>query len=1157
MTTDSKRSLFFPSAGQIRRWVNVHGCAASRSIADIAKSSEGLIVLVANNSENARRYEAELAFFAPHLRVHTFPDYETLPYDRFSPPLALISERLMTLYRMPELQHGVLIVPVRTMMQRLVPTDYVRARSFLLKVGDRFILSGQSAQLLERGYRRVDTVYEQGEFSIRGSIIDIFPMGIGRPLRIDTFDDEVDSMRFFTVDTQLSAGKTESVSILPAHEFPLDDAGVRQFRHGWHTHFDEDVRYCPDYQDVSNGLAPDGIECFLPLFFDKTATFVDYLTDHTRVVFDDAVREHSESFWTEIERRFESFGFDPRRPLLAPSRLYLHPDEVNALCNKYSKIQIVTDDSSHRHADRIESSSLPNLIVNRRSQQPLKRLQDHLALADHRTLFVAETNGRREFLSDFLEKAGITARHVDSFQAYLHSQSQLGIAVAPLDRNCAFSDLDLICENDLFDTHSAAVTIRARKTAIDPSLVIRNLFEIDIGTPVVHIDHGVGIYRGLTTLAIEHIENEFVTLEYAKGDLLRIPVTSLHLITRYVGMDEEQLRVDQLGSDRWRKVRARAERKVHDVAAELLSMFARRELNESFAYETTTYDFERFCAQCEFQLTDDQSGAVDAIISDLNASRAMDRMVCGDVGFGKTEVAMRAAFHVASQAKQVFVLVPTTVLARQHLETFVDRFADWPIEIDFLTRHRTGKERDDILARICSGKLDIVIGTHQLLNPAIEPADLGLLVVDEEHRFGVRDKERLRQIKANVDLLTLTATPIPRTLNMTLEGLRDLSLIETAPAARLAIRTFVSTHDWAQVQDAIDRELNRGGQVYYLHNRIDSISSVADKIRVLVPEARVLVAHGGMPKLLIERAMSEFYQRRGNVLVCTTIIESGIDVPNANTIVIERADKLGLAQLHQIRGRVGRSHHQAYAYLTTAPELALTTKAKRRLEAIAQADELGAGFKLAMEDMQIRGAGELLGQEQSGEITDVGYDFYIRMLEETIAAMKSNRVPDLDKPFELGHDVDLKLATMIPQDYLPDITARLILYKRIANAMTKLEVDHLMAECVDRFGALPEAMQNLFRVTKIKLDAVSRGVGTVRLSRTAGSIEFIDPELFDIAKLLNRVQALNPREKYELVNSGKSLRIRHTYHEGDQRMTYIEEFLQAISLDQRQSAKVA
>lgn len=1147
----------FPSTGQVRHWVDANGCAASRAIAQVSKHANELIVLVTNNSENAHRYAAELEFFAPELTVHTFPDYETLPYDTFSPPLALISERLMTLYQLPNLTKGVLITPVRTMMQRMVPTNYVQAGSFVLKLGDRFNLEEQSARFLESGYRRVDTVYEAGEFVVRGSLIDVFPMGLTQPIRIDTFDDQVDSLRYFDINTQLTTERIENVSILPAHEFRLDAEGIKQFRHAWHAHFDEDVRLCSDYQDVSNGVAPDGIECFLPLFFKETATIFDYLSESTQFVFDDAVQDHAQGFWNEIEERFESYRYNPHRPLLNPTELYLRPDEVRNLWKRNSRIQIEPKNSEPKNSDSLSSSTLPPIAANRRSTKPLADLQSFIDESQVRTLFVAETNGRREFLTDFFKKAELEPNHVDSLREFLDTESRLALTVAPIDRSCQFSDFQIICEADLFDSHSSAVTVRARKKAVDPKLVIKNLFELDVGSPVVHVDHGIGIYKGLHSIEIEDIKNEFMSLEYANGDLLHIPVTALHLISRYIGAEEEALKVDLLGSDRWRKAVERAEQKVHDVAAELLNMFARREMNESFAYPNTDEDFERFCDQCEFQLTDDQENSVSAILEDLAESRSMDRMVCGDVGFGKTEVAMRAAFHVANQGKQVFVLVPTTVLARQHFETFEDRFADWPFEIDFITRHKTTKERADICARIEAGTLDITIGTHQLLAANVEPRDLGLLIIDEEHRFGVRDKERLRQLRANVDLLTLTATPIPRTLNMTLEGLRDLSLIETPPAARLAIRTFVSVHDWNQVKDAVTRELDRGGQVYYLHNRIDTIFDTAEKLKTLIPDARVLVAHGGMPKLQIEQAMSDFYHRRGNLLVCTTIIESGIDIPNANTIVIERAERLGLAQLHQIRGRVGRSHHQAYAYLTTAPDLTLTPKAKRRLEAITAADDLGAGFQLALEDLQIRGAGELLGQEQSGEIADIGYDFYIRMLEETIDAMKSNRVPDLDKPFELGHDIDLKVPAVIPQNYLPEVKGRLILYKRISNALSKLEIDHLMAECVDRFGPIPDHLQNLFRITKIKVDAAERGIGSIRLSQSGGLIEFVDSSLIDVAKLINRISNENPRENYELLDAGKRLRIRHTYHKSVERIDFIENFLQSVSLSSESKQKVA
>ena len=1152
-----KRIEEIPMPTQTHRLTGVHGCAASRYVASLAEKSTRIIVLVAKDAEAARQYEEELQFFSPNTLITTFPDYETLPYDRYSPPPSLVSERLKALYHLPTMNTGVLVVPIRTILQRLVPTNYVQSQSFVLSVGDRFDIQERRIGLQHAGYRQVDTVYEPGEYTVRGAIVDLYPLGTEHPIRIETFDDEVESLRFFNVETQVSTQKVDEISILPASEIRIEPEGIKQFRNAWHDHFDEDVRYCTDYQDISNGVVPDGIECYLPLFFENTATLFDYLSTDSIFVIDEGARTAGDSFWEEIGARFESLKYDPQRPLLPPQELYIRVEEASELWNKCSKYEIVSDDSSKKYAIDLQCQAMPNIEANRRSSTPLARLQEHMGSNHCRTLFVAETEGRREFLSDFLSKSGITPIHLHSLQAFKDGLAQTGLVVAPIERSCRFSDFDLICESDIFATHSSAVAIRSRKKVIDPSLVIRNLFEIEDGTPVVHIDHGVGIYRGLATIDVHGIANEFLTLEYANGDLLRIPVTNLHLITRYVGADEESIKIDRLGSDRWQKVKNRAERRVQDVAAELLSMFARRELSKSHAFTTTDSEYEIFCDQCEFQLTEDQMNAVDAILSDLSSTKSMDRMVCGDVGFGKTEVAMRAAFHVAIQGKQVMLLVPTTVLARQHFETFSDRFADWPINIDFLSRHRTAKDRNDIIERIGNGSLDVIIGTHQLLNQDIHPHDLGLLIVDEEHRFGVRAKERLRQMQVNVNLLTLTATPIPRTLNLTLEGLRDLSLIETAPEKRLAIRTFVSPHDWQQIKDAIVRELDRGGQVYYLHNRIQSIDGVAQKINELVPSARVLVAHGAMPKATIEHAMSEFYHRRANVLVCTTIIESGIDVPNANTIIIERADTLGLAQLHQIRGRVGRSHHQAYAYLTTVPELAMTTTGKRRLEAITQADELGAGFKLALEDMQIRGAGELLGQQQSGEIMDVGYDFYIRMLEETIEAMKSNRVPDLDKPFQLGHDIDLRIPAMIPHDYLPDVKARLIFYKRISNAFTKLEVDHLMAEAVDRFGALPDALQNLFRITKIKLDAVERGISTVRISDVAGTIEFVDPTLIDVTKLLVRIQNPSAREKFELTNASKSIKIRHTYRDAESRIAFIEEFMQAITLVPETPAKVA
>ena len=1140
-------STQLPGDKQVIQWTNVQGCAGSRNLASLTSQVDSLIVLVVNSSENVRHFESELKFFAPDVDVRVVPDHETLPYDTYSPPTSLLAERIRTLYDLPLLTKGIVIVPVRTMMQRLAPPEFISQRSLSIAVNDHFDLHQRAEILSKQGYHRVDVVYSQGEFAVRGSIMDLYPIGSTKPVRIDTFDDQIESLRTFDPESQRTIEKTNRIDVLPTKEFQLDEVGIKRFRTKWLDNFDVDVRYCPTYQDVSAGISPEGVECYLPLFFDQPATFFDYLPNKVLFALDDEIEYHGTEFWQEITQRFESHRFDPGRPLLKPEQVFLHLDDVRHQWNQFPRIQLNSHDETHKHGIRLESHTLPDLTANRRAKTPLKKLADHIERSSLRTIFVAESNGRREFLTDFLRQSNISVDTFESFEEFEQSDSEIGISVCGIERSCSFDGIQLISELDLFDTHNTAVRVGDRKKTVDPSLVIRNLFEIEEGASVVHVDFGIGVYRGLELLEVDGIAVELVSLEYAKGDFLRIPVTSLHLLNRYIGAEGEDFKKDRLGSDRWQKVKERAARRVHDVGAELLSLLARREMSQSFTFDSPDDDFSQFCNQCNFQLTEDQQLAVESILDDLGRSRSMDRMVCGDVGFGKTEVAMRAAFHVAQHSKQVLVLVPTTVLARQHYETFQDRFADWPIEVDFLTRHRTAKERTDIIDKLESGRLDILIGTHQLLNKSVRCKDLGLLIVDEEHRFGVHDKERIRQLKAEVDLLTLTATPIPRTLNMTLEGLRDLSLIETPPARRLSIRTFVVNHDWNQIKDAIHRELDRGGQVYYLHNQVRTIFQTKEQIQQLVPQARVIVAHGQMGKAEIESAMMSFYHRQTNVLVSTTIIESGIDVPNANTIIIERADQLGLAQLHQIRGRVGRSHHQAYAYLTTPYEVALTASSERRLKAIAEADELGAGFKLAMADLEIRGAGELLGEAQSGEIEDIGYELYMRMLEQTVEAMKSNRVPDLDEPFKLGHDVDLAVPALIPGDYLPDVKARLIMYKRIASAFTKLEVNHLMAECIDRFGDLPYELNNLFRLTKIKLDAIERGVGTIRLTASSGLIGFVDPSRFELTKVIEIVQDSNEDHQYELADSGKQLRIRHRIRDFDERITFVETFLQHIT----------
>ena len=1142
-----------PKQGHVHRWINSFGCASTKKLAELAAKNNRLWLCVARDSEHARILENEIRFFQPDLDLLVFPDHETLPYDSFSPQIDLISDRLFALHQMPNKQAGVVVLSIRTLMERLPPIDYVKSRSFVLNIGDLFNVDEQREQLANAGYRSVSTVYEHGEFASRGSIFDVFPIGSHRPIRIELFDNEIESLRFFDTETQQTVERTDSIRLLPAKEFPLDPDGVTRFRNAWHHEFNVDVRRCQDYQDVSEGVAPQGVECYLPLFFDKTATFFDYLNTDPIVFADSGVADSAGAFWQEITSRYENLGSHPERPLLAPNRVFVEFSMVQHEWNGWSRIEVSPDPNS-RHAVDIGAKELPNLETNRKSTRPVQRLAEYLDSFDGKAILCAETTGRREFLRDLLGRSDIRPAMVESFEEFVESHEKIGLITAPLERGCEFEQLAFVSELQLFETHSASVKSRERKRTVDPDLVLRSLTEIEIGAPVTHIEHGIGRYRGLEQVNVGPFPVEFMSLEYANGDKLYVPVTSLHLISRYVGTDEDHAPLHRLGSEQWKRAKSQAAKKIFDVAAELLNMYARRELNQSFQFPITGKDFQLFCDQCSFELTDDQDTAVNDVLSDMTKILAMDRLVCGDVGFGKTEVAMRAAFHAVNSGKQVAVLVPTTLLAQQHYDTFRDRFAAWPVEIEVLSRLRTKKDADRVLQRLSTGAIDILIGTHQLLSDGVQFEDLGLLVVDEEHRFGVRHKERIRQFRANVDLLTLTATPIPRTLNLALEGVRDLSIIGTPPAKRLSIKTFVAPSNDVLVQDAITRELDRGGQVYFLHNRVRTIVDCAERLQKLVPNARIGVAHGELNKPILESVMSDFYHRHCNLLVCTTIIESGIDIPNANTIVIDRADKLGLAQLHQLRGRVGRSHKQAYAYLMTPYESLMTRDASLRLEAIEAADELGAGFTLALHDLEIRGAGEILGEEQSGQIEDIGFSLYMQMLEETVDAMRSNRVPNLDKPFDLVHQVEFGVPTLIPSDYIPDVSTRLILYRRIANARSNFELDKMNVEIIDRFGRLPDAVTNLFRVSRIKLMAADMGVRSIDVGHVQASITLVDTSKFDATKLLSTIQKSPDRFH---MKDNTTLVLQHEFDECDDRFLVIEEFLESIRLRPEAQEKAA
>ena len=858
-----------------------------------------------------------------------------------------------------------LVAPVQTLMQRLPPTAFVEAQSLVLETGSRFSIESQRTQLERAGYRNVGTVAERGEYAVRGSLMDIFPMGSELPLRIDLYDDEIDSLRTFDPDTQRTVDRIDAVRILPAKEIPLDTEGIGRFRERWHHTFDVDVRRCQVYQDVSAGIAHPGVECYLPFFFESTATLFDYLPEATAIVIDDGCLASAERFVSGLHSRYESLRHDIERPLPEPGVLYLSREELLAALAPYPRLRIDPDGKRHRHAVDFGGNQLPDVIASQRGRDEARNLRRFIDTTERPVLLTAETPGRRQHLAEFLARSRIRAAEVDDFAAFLKRGERLALAVADIDRGLLLPDFALVTETEIFG-HRAEGPASPARQSIDAELVVRNLTELSIGAPVVHADHGVGRYRGLRTLEIDGYAQEFLAIDYAEESRLYVPVTSLHLISRYAGADGDKAPLHRLGSDQWDKAKRRAARKAYDVAAELLDIYARREARAGTVFSAPDDDYYRFCEQFPFETTPDQQGAIDAVLTDLQSDRPTDRLICGDVGFGKTEVAMRAAFIAIQSGKQVAVLAPTTLLAQQHYETFRDRFADWPAEIEVISRLRTDGEAQDIRKRLASGAVDIAIGTHRLLAAGIQFADLGLVVIDEEHRFGVRQKERLRDLRAEVDVLALTATPIPRTLNMAISGMRDLSIIATPPARRLSIKTFVMPRRDHILREAIDRELARGGQVFYLHNRVETIDRASEHVGELAPNARIGVGHGKMPKRALEQVMSDFYHRRCNLLVCTTIIENGIDIPNANTIIVDRADRLGLAQLHQLRGRVGRSHRQAYAYLLTPDPRAITPDARKRLEAIVAAGELGVGFTLATHDLEIRGAGELLGRGPVG-----------------------------------------------------------------------------------------------------------------------------------------------------------------------------------------------
>ena len=1096
------------SPKQRRYWTPPHGSARALLLAEAARSHDGLVVVVTRDTQRAHALEDELRIFAGTLPVLHFPDWETLPYDVFSPHPEIVSQRIATLYRLPNVTRGVLVVSVATLMQRIAPRSHITGSGLVLKKGQKFDLASEQRRLEASGYRHVPQVAEPGDFAVRGALIDIFPMGTALPYRVELFDDEVESIRSFDPETQRSQQQVDKVDLLPAREFPVTDEAAKTFRSRLRERFPIDVRRCALYQDMKEGVTPGGIDYYLPLFFTQTATLFDYLGDHALFVLGEKANEASEQFWLQTAERYDQRAHDIERPVLPPQELYLSPGQLREQLNKRLRVEMV--ESGHEHAVAAGTQPAPEVPLNRKGEEPGTALRHFLASYPGRVLITADSAGRREALNESLAGAGLKPETVDGWQGFLAANDsvRLAIAIAPLEQGFALTKpaIAVLTERELFGERVRTERKRRRGATRDPESIIRDLTELSVGAPIVHVDHGVGRYQGLVSMELGGMVGEFLIIEYAKGDKLYVPVAQLGLVSRYSGTAPELAPLHSLGGDAWERARKKAAEKVRDVAAELLAIYAQREARGGESMPIDRQLVEEFGSGFPFEETPDQLQAIDAVLGDLAAPRAMDRVICGDVGFGKTEVALRAAFAAATAGRQVAVLVPTTLLAQQHYRNFADRFADWPVRVDVLSRFRSSKDVTEALKRLADGQIDVIVGTHKLLQPDVKFKQLGLVIVDEEQRFGVRQKEQLKKLRAEVDLLTMTATPIPRTLNMAMSGLRDLSLIATPPAHRMAVRTFISTWEPALIREAFQRELQRGGQVYLLHNEVESIERAAREIQELIPDARVGIAHGQMPERDLEQVMADFHRQRFNVLVCTTIIETGIDIPTANTIIINRADRFGLAQLHQLRGRVGRSHHRAYAYLIVPDRKAITADAEKRLEALASLEELGAGFTLATHDLEIRGAGELLGDEQSGQIQEIGFGLYTELLERAVRALKSGKVPDFDLSSEHETEVELHLPALIPDDYLPDVHTRLTLYKRIASARSEDSLRELQVEMIDRFGLLPDSVKQLFAVASLKLLATPLGIRKLDLGANGGRVTFRDKPDIDPMAIIRLIQ---------------------------------------------------
>jgi transcription-repair coupling factor (superfamily II helicase) len=1159
--------MLFSSKHSRPRYTHLVGSSDALALAQLAETKAPLVVIAANALE-AQRLMEEIPFFSPKLRVHLLPDWETLPYDHFSPHQDLVSERLATLHHIRSNACDVVIVPLTTALYPLPPVEHLAAYTFFIKRGEKLNVNQLREQLTFAGYSHVLQVLTPGEYCVRGGIIDLFAMGSVLPYRIDLFDDEIETIATFDADTQRTLYPVPEIRMLPAREFPMDEKGQATFRQNFRDRFEGDPSKSRIYKDVSKGIAPSGIEYYLPLFFEKTATLFDYLPKNSTLCLHHDVDEAIASFGKDAASRYNLLRGDPQRPLLETKELFLSAEQFFIRVKEFGRVDIVSNplslspsptrgegsqtplsldgrevgregEGTPKNLTPCPTATIPSIAVDRRAEIPTQAFQNFLQAYKGRVLLLADSLGRREIIFGYLKEYGLAPVVCEDYATFQASNEKFMLGTALVQSGFILSDdqLAIVTESELYAAQPRSRAVRAAKKS-NVEGMLRDLSELKVGDPVVHEQHGIARYQGLVNLDLGEGENEFLLLEYAGDDKLYVPVSQLHVISRYSGGAAESAPLHKLGTATWDKAKRRAMLQVRDTAAELLNLYAQRALRKGHAFKLTYHDYEAFSEGFGFEETPDQAAAIEAVLLDLQSGKPMDRLICGDVGFGKTEVALRAAFVAVMDGKQVAVLVPTTLLAEQHFQNFSTRFADWPIKIAELSRFRSAKEQAQSLKDLADGKLDIVIGTHKLIQKEVKFHNLGLVILDEEHRFGVQQKEKLKALRAEVDVLTLTATPIPRTLAMSLEGLRDFSVIATAPQRRLSIKTFVSGFSQGIIREAVLRELKRGGQVYFLHNEVDTINNMLEKLETLLPEARIRVAHGQLGERELEAVMRDFTHQRFNVLLCSTIIETGIDVPTANTIIMNRADRFGLAQLHQLRGRVGRSHHQAYAYLLVDNLEGLTAQAKKRLEAIQAMEQLGSGFFLAMHDLEIRGAGEVLGESQSGEMQEIGFSLYNDMLAAAIASLKQGKEPDMAHPLGVTTEINLHTPALLPNDYCGDIHQRLVIYKRMASCNTQEDLDEMHQELIDRFGLLPEPAQTLLDSHQLRILAKPLGISKIDASSEAIQIQFVPNPPIDPMKVITLIQS---KRHIKMAGQDK-LRIELKYGDLEQRVLAIKNF---------------